>query len=399
VALVLISFLPLVEILHYPVVGLASLAVALTTLVARVRFPGRLPGALGVLLVGGTIFYLMKAMSLLDEPPAQTTFSAAESLWPTEWLSVFQFEWIGVLRDSFVYLPVVIPFALTTVIGGIDCTESAAAAGDDYPTGVVIAVEAFATLVAGMCGGVIQTTPYIGHPAYKAMGGRAAYALATALFIGSAGLVGYFGYLYLVIPKAAVFPILVFIGLEITAQSFHATPVRHYAAVAIACVPALAALVWIYVEKLHGEMALHGITFEQLSEPLHAELETIRVMSNGFVVTSLIWASALAAIIDRRMTAAAITLLTAAVFSTFGVIHSPLPGAAMFLPWHLPPSQMRVTIGFGSGYLVAALLLWCWGKWIANVMELPRSGDDHERCLTAGAGNGGDGRRGGSGRV
>ena len=117
-----------------------------------------------------------------------------------------------------------IPFALATVVGGIDCTESAAAAGDEYDTRQVIGVEGVATLLAAVCGGVVQTTPYIGHPAYKAMGGRSAYTLATALFVGGAGLLGYFGYLYLVIPKAAIFPILIFIGLEITAQSFHATP-------------------------------------------------------------------------------------------------------------------------------------------------------------------------------
>ena len=106
-------------------------------------------------------------------------------------------------------LAVAFLFALAAVVGGIDCTESAAAAGDEYDTGQVIGVEAFATLVAALCGGVIQTTPYIGHPAYKAMGGRAAYSLATALFIGSAGLLGYFGFLYVIIPKAAIFPILV----------------------------------------------------------------------------------------------------------------------------------------------------------------------------------------------
>ena len=39
----------------------------------------------------------------------------------------------GARRSS--YLPVAIPLALATVVGGIDCTESAAAAGDDYPTG------------------------------------------------------------------------------------------------------------------------------------------------------------------------------------------------------------------------------------------------------------------------
>ncbi|MFQ5692127.1 MAG: permease, partial [Nitrospinota bacterium] len=44
IALVLISFLPLLEVLHYPVVGLAALAVILTTLVARVRLPGHFPG-------------------------------------------------------------------------------------------------------------------------------------------------------------------------------------------------------------------------------------------------------------------------------------------------------------------------------------------------------------------
>ena len=32
---------------------------------------------------------------------------------------------------SLKYLPIVIPFALATVVGGIDCTESAAAVGDE----------------------------------------------------------------------------------------------------------------------------------------------------------------------------------------------------------------------------------------------------------------------------
>ncbi len=84
-------------------------------------------------------------------------------------------------------LPVAIPLALATVVGGIDCTESAAAAGDDYPTGRIIAVEGLATVVGGLFGGVIQSTPYIGHPAYKAMGARAGYTLATALFVGARG--------------------------------------------------------------------------------------------------------------------------------------------------------------------------------------------------------------------
>ena len=78
----------------------------------------------------------------------------------------------------------------------------------------------------------------------------AAYTLATAVIIGGAGITGSFAYLYEIIPAPAILPILVFIGLEITAQSFHATPVRHYPAVAIACVPALAAMMVIHSDKM-----------------------------------------------------------------------------------------------------------------------------------------------------
>ena len=115
---------------------------------------------------------------------------------------------------------------------------------------------------------MIQTTPYIGHPAYKAMGGRAAYTLGTALLVGSAGLVGYFAWLNAYIPAPVVLPILVFVGLEITAQSFHATPRRHYAAVALACLPALAFLAMNLPGRILGDGALleAGVTSASLQD-------------------------------------------------------------------------------------------------------------------------------------
>ncbi len=413
IALVLISFLPLLEILHYPVAGLAALAVILTTLVARIRLPGRIPGALGALLVGGIIYYVMLATGTLGHEPPPLGFEPYEALAPTGWLDVFRFQWLGALRDSLTYLPLVIPFALATVVGGIDCTESAAAAGDEYNTGRIIGVEALATLVAGLCGGVIQTTPYIGHPAYKAMGGRAAYTLATALFVGGAGLIGYFGYLYLIIPKVAVFGILVFIGLEITAQSFQATVKRHYAAIALGCVPAMAALVMIFVDDVQGQYAgkvsglnaaiaqleTHADYLKQQEArdalddvvekgkelqaiagnpatgavgepqgPLGKNLQTIRILAGGFIVTSLLWASALAAIIDRRFLMAAGYLGTAAVCSLFGIIHSPMPGSPLVNPLHLPANLPHNAAGqtplyLAASYVVMAALMLGWALW------------------------------------
>jgi AGZA family xanthine/uracil permease-like MFS transporter len=229
----------------------------------------------------------------------------------------------------------------------------------------VIGVEALATLVAALCGGVIQTTPYIGHPAYKAMGGRAAYTLATALFVGGAGVLGYFGFLYVLIPKPTVFPILVFIGLEITAQSFGATPRRHYPAVAIACVPALAALALLYVDNLMGDPALlaAGISLEKLQPTLREDIMITRILANGFIVTSLLWASALAALIDRRLHLAATWFLLAGVLGLFGIIHSPLPGGQLFLPWQLETSLQSYPIRFSLGYAATAGLLFVWGVW------------------------------------
>lgn len=363
VALVLISFLPLLEILHSPIVGFVSLAVVLTTLVARVDLPGKIPGAVGSLLIGGLLYYglqwaesshlLPEVLKLPHEPPP---IDPAAGLFPTEWLAALRFEWVGAFRESFNYLPIVIPFALATVVGGIDCTESAAAVGDEYDTGQVIAVEALATIAASLCGGVIQTTPYIGHPAYKAMGGRAAYVLATALFVGSAGVLGYFGYLYLVIPKVTVYPILIFIGLEIAAQSFHATPVRHFPAVVLACVPALAQLALIFVEKFPPTV------LSSLGPSSQAEIQTVRMLSSGFILTSLIWASALAAMIDRRLPRAAIFFLLAAFLTPFGVMHSPLPGSAMFLPWRLSGEFQALVLQYSLGYLLVAVLLFAWGQ-------------------------------------
>ena len=301
IALVLISFLPLLDVLHYPLVGLVALAIILTTLVARVPLPGRVPGALGALLVAGTIYYLMVWTGHIE--PEAPQFQPADGLLPSGWMEAFRFGWLADMRDAMHYLPIVIPFALATVVGGIDCTESAAAAGDEYDTRWVIGVEGVATLLAALCGGVIQTTPYIGHPAYKAMGGRSAYTLATALFVGGAGLLGYFGYLYLVIPKAAIFPILIFIGLEITAQSFHATPMRHYAAVALACVPAMAKLVVVFTGSI---LESGGRTVDSLQPPLPEQLQTIQMLASGFIVTSLLWGAALAALIDRRLRVASL---------------------------------------------------------------------------------------------
>ena len=369
IALVLISFIPLLDIFEHPLPGMIALVIVLCALVGRLPLPGRTPGTLGALLVASLVFY---AMCLIQVPPYSIPEAPEGVQWlPTQWLEAWQFGWVSNFDDALPYLPIALPFAIGTVVGGVDCTESAAAAGDTYDTRTIIGVEAFATLLAGFSGGVIQTTPYIGHPAYKAMGGRAAYTLGTAVLIGSAGLVGYFGWINAYVPAAAVYPILVFVGLEITAQSFLATPKRHYTAVALACLPALAFLAMNFPNQILGDASLReaGITKSSLqSELLVSQLKLLGMLSSGFIITSLLWAWALAKIVDQRVPEAAGVMSVAGLLTAFGVIHSPLPGNQLFVlfgpeSWGsfvLDPVSRGPVLEFVAGYFACAILLVLW---------------------------------------
>ena len=107
-----------------------------------------------------------------------------------------------------------------------------------------------------------------------------------------------------------------FVGLEITAQSFQATPTRHYPALALAMLPALAYLITVPLNMALG-----------LRDPdpqARLLVQTLRCLAGGFIITSLLWAAALAMLIDGRLVRAALYFALAGVFALFGIIHSPL---------------------------------------------------------------------------
>ncbi|MEO1524634.1 MAG: permease [Planctomycetota bacterium] len=384
IALVLISFLPLGEILSRPLPGLVALSIVLTALIARLPLPWNIPGTLGALIVAGVMYYLM---CLVGVEGYQVPTIGAVQWMPERWMEAWNGQWLSAWRDALPYLPIALPFAIATVVGGIDCAESAAAAGDDYHTPTVVGVEAIATLVAGLSGGVIQTTPYIGHPAYKAMGGRAGYTLGTALVIGSAGLIGYFTLLNDIIPKPVIYPILVFIGLEITAQSFAATKQKHYPAVAMACLPALAFLALNFSEQIINSQAVRdaGITMADMAPPLQESYEAIRLLSQGFIITSLLWAWAMAATIDRNFRTAAAVFFVCAAFTLVGLMHSPLDGNRLFLPFGLE-SWGDVVLGaedrakvfeFAFGYAIIGGLMLLWKQLLPDSVPVDEPSLEH----------------------
>jgi len=346
VALMLIAFLPTLKVFADPIVGFISLGIILMTLVAKIRLPLRIPGALAAVLVGSLLYYLLQWTGLAPMAPAPV---------PALHLS-FRFPWptLGFLEGlptALRYLPVAVPFAIAIVVGGIDVTESAAAAGDEYSSRTLLLADGFGTILSGLCGGVIQSTPYIGHPAYKDMGGRAGYTLATALFIGLGGMLGYLSFFVNLLPEAAVAPILIFIGLAITAQAFEATPSRHSRAVAMAFLPVIANLLFIEIGSLLSNV---GKTAADLTGHAATTYQSILVLGNGFILSSLLWGAAVACIIDKKLKTSALYLTLAGGCSLFGIIHSPLAGGEIFLPWRIASST---PYHLCIGYCLTALLL------------------------------------------
>jgi AGZA family xanthine/uracil permease-like MFS transporter len=357
VGIALLGTLQLGEIFGEPVAGLIALGIIVYALVAKIRLPFGAPAVLASVLVGSVLYYAL-GWAGLGVHHAVLPHSAFALSFPTPTLGFLGGLHIAVTE----YLPLAIPFAILTVIGGITVTESAQQAGDGYSTRDILLTEAIATLVAGLTGGVSQSTPYIGHPAYKAMGARAGYTLATGLFIGLGGMLGYIAWLADVSPMPALAPILIFIALEITEQGYVAPPRRHLAAVTLAVLPSVAYLVSIFLSQVHGGALMSAaldpagtLQATGLTNPRFIATSGVMVMlANGFILTAMLWGGAVAFLIDRRVRAAALTLGVCAVLAAFGLIHSVLPTGGVYLPWEV---ASRLPVHWAAAYAGLAVVL------------------------------------------
>jgi len=352
IALVLMGFFPLVDILRVPVVGFTCLGLILYALAAHASLPGRIPGVLFSILVGLVLYYVLGPLDLLG--PGFHAPSAPTLRFNLPWPSLGFLEG---LPYTLPYLALILPFGLLMVVGGINVTESARAAGDEYKVRDILLTEAAATLIAGVCGGVAQTTPYIGQPAYRAMGGRTGYTLLTGLFIGLGGVFGYLSNLIELIPLAVLAPILIFIAIHITMQAFEATEQKYFAAVVMAFFPAIARMLAI---KLGDPTIVAPAHFAQLyANADHGlpEMAVIVILGNGFIITSMVWASLVVALIDHRPRKAAAIVFLGAALTCFGLIHSVDPNGAIYFPWQLAAESRALVWQFVAAYIALAALL------------------------------------------
>jgi AGZA family xanthine/uracil permease-like MFS transporter len=352
VGIALIAFVPMANLYGQPVAGLISLGIVLFSLVANARLPKNLPGVITAIIVGAAIYH---GMGLLNLTPATYTAPDMEYYFH---LPIPTLSCLDGIKPALGYLPIILPFALLTVIGGIDVSESANAVGDRYNTRSILLTEAFSTLVAAFFGGVAQTTPYAGYPAYKQMKCRAGYTLLTGVFIGLGGMLGYVSFFVELIPDDVLAPILIFLGMLITAQPFQCAKNKYAPAIVLAMLPSIARLLTIYFSNPEY------IPAEHLAKLMETPVEggfpfamIVFALGNGFILTGMLWGGFLSEMIDHRFNRSLVYLAILALLSFFGVIHSPTITGEMVFPWQLSGLERQVPIQFAIGYLIMGAVI------------------------------------------
>ena len=87
------------------------------------------------------------------------------------------FKYLGVI------LVTAIPFGIYDLVEAMDNVESAAAAGDSFPTTQVLTADGVISLIGCLLGNPFINAVYIGHPGWKAMGGRIGYSAVTGIIV------------------------------------------------------------------------------------------------------------------------------------------------------------------------------------------------------------------------
>ena len=174
---------PALEMFMTPVIGLICFAIILVSWFGGFRYPKGIPAglvaiAVGMLIAwGSTLFgFSYGGMSVAELGGAFSNFGFSVPL-PAFGTVFSGFEFLGII------LVTAIPFGIYDLVEAMDNVESAEAAGDAYPTTRVLTADGVVSLIGCLMGNPFINAVYIGHPGWKAMGGRIGYSAATGVMV------------------------------------------------------------------------------------------------------------------------------------------------------------------------------------------------------------------------
>ncbi|MDE0589427.1 xanthine/uracil/vitamin C permease [Halocynthiibacter sp. C4] len=345
IALVFIGTVPLATVFENPFIGFASMVIILWGLVGRFRLPYNIPAGLLALIVGTVVAFAIGE--------ARISFDGVGFYPPLPYFGDLIAGIQHLFANPELFL-VLVPVQIYNFIETMNNVESAEAAGDHYPVATCQITDGIGTMVGALFGSPFPTTAYIGHPAYKRMGAHAGYIIGVGIVIPLAAFFGLLAFLTNLIPVAAAAPVLVFVALSLITNTAHSIKTDHMAAVTIAMMPHVSSFLITKWGSLMGALGAVGVaSLPQLGDPeltaallqQGAHFEGHLALSQGAILTGLIWGAIVASVIDGNFRNAAGFALAATIMSSLGVIH----GASL----HWPELS-----GVSGGYLIAAAFLY-----------------------------------------
>jgi adenine/guanine/hypoxanthine permease len=336
VSLTFIAMRPALEMYMTPQIGLVCFAIILVSWFGGVKYPRSIPAGLVAIVVGMIIAWGSNIFGLglggLSVKGVGDAFASFGFSLPVPAIGyVFSgFEFLGVI------LVTAIPFGIYDLVEAMDNVESAEAAGDEYPTTRVLTADGVVSLIGCLMGNPFINAVYIGHPGWKAMGGRIGYSAATGVMVIVLSWLGVISVLLALVPVVAISPILLYIGMLMTAQAYQTTPLKHAPAVALAFTPHLAAWAKLQIDTmLNSTMAaattVGGLAADKAEAVKAAAIAALpqqgvlyhglEVMGGGSILAGLILGAIGVFIIERDFEKAAAFALTGAVLTFFGFMH------------------------------------------------------------------------------
>jgi AGZA family xanthine/uracil permease-like MFS transporter len=335
------------SMLEVPWIAFISLAIILISWTANIRLPWGIPGGLAAVVIGTAVGWI--GTLAFGATAGLATDAVGDSL---KQFGIYpplpSLDVITGLGDWFVViLATAIPLGVYNFIEGTNNVESAAVAGDSYNLRLILLADGFGALIGSFLGSPFPPAVYIGHPGWKAVGGRIGYSLATGVVVAVVCFSGLVSLALAVIPIQALYPILLFIGLVIGAQAFQTTPGRHAPAIVLAIVPNIAlwaqGLVDDALQAAGSSASAVGYLHNGSTDLYHGMM----LLGAGATLAGLVLGAMAVFIIDRQFNRAIIYSLIGALLALVGLINAP----HFFIQnvnnaWVLSVDNWEVVIGY-----------------------------------------------------
>jgi AGZA family xanthine/uracil permease-like MFS transporter len=379
VSVTFIAMRPALEMFMTPQIGLICFAIILVSWFGGVKYPRGIPAGLvaiaaGMLIAwGSNLFGLgLGGLSVKGIGEALANFGFSVPIPAVN--HVFSgFEFLGVI------LVTAIPFGIYDLVEAMDNVESAEAAGDEYPTTRVLTADGIVSLIGCLMGNPFINAVYIGHPGWKAMGGRIGYSAATGIMVVILSWFGIISVLLALVPVVAISPILLYIGMLIAAQAFQTTPLKHAPAIGLAFTPHLAAWAKLQVDTalnstLDAAQKVGGLAADKVGEVKAAAIASLplggvlyhglEVMGGGSILAGLVLGAIGVFVIERDFVKASAFALAGAVLTYFGFMHGEAVGIG---------GGLGVTPAVALAYAVVATGLYALGKYGTSEHYVPHA--------------------------